>query len=166
MYTVLLVYFRFQSNFIQAFYRMETMLQGNELSDDGSSSRSEDERTRMVWRRVQMKRNRIDLKKKKAILDHIERNPTMKQGEVAKMFGVKREVIYHTIKEKNKLTNAHSMKAKKICKTSNPQIEKALLLWIKDVRSRNLPLSGPILQEKALQFGATFKVEGFRASEG
>ena len=38
--------------------------------------------------------------------------------------------------------------------------------WFQRARSLNLPISGPLIQEKALSFAKSFKKDGFKASNG
>lgn len=45
-----------------------------------------------------------------------------------------------------------------------PEVEKALLLWLKKARSMNLPVSGPLLTEKALTFADQLNCPGFACS--
>ncbi|CAB5315083.1 unnamed protein product [Rhizophagus irregularis] len=52
-------------------------------------------------------------------------------------------------------------------KTCNyPQIEEALSIWIDQQISRDLTLSGPIIQEKAKEFAILFNIDNFLASGG
>jgi hypothetical protein len=61
------------------------------------------------------------------------------------------------------LPNANNFREK----TSNfPQIEEATSIWVDQQISRNLILSGPIIQEKAKEFATLFDINGFLASGG
>lgn len=52
-------------------------------------------------------------------------------------------------------------------KTCNyPQIEEALSIWVDQQISRDLTLSGPIIQEKAKEFATLFSIDNFSASGG
>ena len=42
----------------------------------------------------------------------------------------------------------------------------AVYKWFFILRSENIPISGPMLKEKALEFAGRLKIEGFQASEG
>lgn len=46
------------------------------------------------------------------------------------------------------------------------QVDSAVLTWFKDVRGQNVPVSGPLIQEKARQFATILGVPGFEASFG
>jgi len=45
-------------------------------------------------------------------------------------------------------------------------VDRAVFTWICEVRSRNLPLSGPIVQKKALAFASSLGFPDFTASNG
>nr|XP_037280355.1 tigger transposable element-derived protein 6-like [Rhipicephalus microplus] len=46
------------------------------------------------------------------------------------------------------------------------EVDAAVLTWFKDARSQNVPVSGPMLQEKARQFADALDITGFEASAG
>ncbi|KAH8039618.1 hypothetical protein HPB51_007818 [Rhipicephalus microplus] len=45
-------------------------------------------------------------------------------------------------------------------------VDQAVLTWFKDARLQNIPVSGPMLQEKAREFADALEVTGFDASAG
>ena len=45
-------------------------------------------------------------------------------------------------------------------------MDKTVFSWIKQVEARNLPISGQLIQEKALQVAEEFDIHGFSASNG
>ncbi|KAH6943878.1 hypothetical protein HPB50_000319 [Hyalomma asiaticum] len=45
-------------------------------------------------------------------------------------------------------------------------VDDAVAAWLKDLRSRNIPVSGSMIQEKAVEFAALFDIAGFDASSG
>ena len=50
--------------------------------------------------------------------------------------------------------------------TGNEEINVLVWEWFKDMTARKLPVSGPLLQEKALLFAKDLAVEDFKASNG
>ena len=46
------------------------------------------------------------------------------------------------------------------------ELEQALVQWIRAVQERNIPINGPIVQEKALEFAEVMGVKDFAASGG
>ncbi|XP_054259713.1 jerky protein homolog-like [Macrosteles quadrilineatus] len=64
--------------------------------------------------------------------------------------------------------SSSGIKKCKMMKTAvNDKVNEALFLWFTQCRSKGLPVSGPILQEKALQFNKEIGSDpNFKASEG
>ena len=50
--------------------------------------------------------------------------------------------------------------------TKFSDLNELLFRWFKGAREKNIPLSGPILQEKALDFAREMKLDDFKASNG
>ena len=63
-------------------------------------------------------------------------------------------------------TNEPSSKQRSARKTGNEGINKLIWEWFKDMSRRKLPISGPMLQEKALQFAKDLGNTEFRGSNG
>ena len=47
-----------------------------------------------------------------------------------------------------------------------PKVEKAIIIWMKQMRANNVPLSGDVIREKARKFAEGLKITNFRGSEG
>lgn len=64
--------------------------------------------------------------------------------------------------------SSSGIKKCKMMKTAvNDKVNEALFLWFTQCRSKGLPVTGPILQEKALQFNKKIGSDpNFKASEG
>ena len=63
----------------------------------------------------------------------------------------------HILKNRDKIlcefeTNEPSSKQRSARKTGNEEVNKLIWDWFKDMGGRKLTISGPMLQEKALQF--------------
>ena len=63
-------------------------------------------------------------------------------------------------------TNEAPSKQRSARKTGNEEINKLIWEWFKDMSRRKLPISGPMLQEKALQFAKDLGNTEFKASNG
>lgn len=92
---------------------------------------------------------------------------------VAKFYGIGRPTIYDIMKNKEKIEGF--MKSveddhlnRKTLRTSEfPEVEEALFIWFKQQRTRNVPISGDILKQKAQYFYTEItKKNDFRASHG
>jgi predicted transcriptional regulator len=67
-----------------------------------------------------------------------------------------------TVQFAQEICNAANMKRNRPRK----KVNLAVLKWFSSVRNQNLPISGPILKKKALQFAESLGEETFKASTG
>lgn len=56
--------------------------------------------------------------------------------------------------------------SKRLKKPTYVNVDKAVLEWFKSARTRNLPISGGLLKEKALEFSQKLEQPNFKASTG
>lgn len=90
-----------------------------------------------------------------------------KQKNVAERFGISCSTLTSILKKKDILLAAPSCSKWKRRKPSEyPKLEECLLKWFSQCRQTNVPISGPILKEKAKMFAAKLGINDFRASEG
>lgn len=57
-------------------------------------------------------------------------------------------------------------KLKRIRAAEYPEVEKCLCTWIKQVRNNNIPISGPMIKEKAQEFASKLHIDNFSGSNG
>ena len=93
------------------------------------------------------------------------------QRELAKIFGVSKTQIQNTHKRKADVLTAYDdnlpndRKRVRIFQFEE-DIDSLTFRWFQRARSLNLPISGPLIQEKALSFAKFLKKDGFKASNG
>ena len=90
---------------------------------------------------------------------------------LAEKFFVGKTQILSILKNRDKIlrefeTNEPPSKQRSARKTGNEEINKLIWEWFKDMSRRKLPISGPMLQEKALQFAKDLGNTEFRGSNG
>lgn len=80
--------------------------------------------------------------------------------------------IQNILKKKDEIlrsfeTNSSS-NIKRLRGAKNNEIDSTLLEWLRKARSKNIPITGPMLQEKAMQISKALDVqpEEFKASNG
>lgn len=115
------------------------------------------------------KRKQFSLSEKVDILRQLEEGK--KQAVVAKEHGVARSTIATILKDKEKIMKcqlqSHLAPSRKRLRLGDFQrVDSAVLTWFKDVRAQNVPVSGPMIQEKAREFAAILDVTDFEASSG
>lgn len=88
-----------------------------------------------------------------------------KKSEIAKQFGIPANTLSTIIKNKEKYESQPSS-LKRIKGPENKEIDNCVVQWLKQCRDKNLPISGPTLQEKATEFAKQLGKPNFRASNG
>lgn len=99
-----------------------------------------------------------------------ESSSGLSQRALALKFNCSKTQIQNILKDKDRLlrewNEGGSQFAKRKRRQRNENVNNFVWEWFKEARARGLPLSGPILQEKAREFAAFFNVEKFNASNG
>lgn len=111
------------------------------------------------------RRTSLTVAKKLDIIADI--NCGTKQADVARKFGLSRKTISGIWAKREQISKEAPTGASrsKLRKSSHPALEEALLLWIQDARSKNIPLSGPLIQGKARHLAFALDIQ-FDASQG
>ncbi|KAH8024338.1 hypothetical protein HPB51_022457 [Rhipicephalus microplus] len=109
----------------------------------------------------------LPLKEKLAAIQEVDAG--VKKTEVALKYGITKSTLTAILKAKDKLQNNASRFApdrKRLREAAYPDLENAVLLWLKRARSSNLPINGPILREKAEELSLRLGIEDFKCSDG
>ncbi len=110
----------------------------------------------------------LSLVEKVDIIARCEASEGKRHSQLAKEFGIPESTLSRILAKKEELKDAPvvrgNLKRQKCCEY--PDVEKSLLEWFKQVRDRNVPVHGPMLQEKAKEFAAKLKIQAFAASNG
>jgi hypothetical protein len=103
-----------------------------------------------------MKRNKLMKSEKVKIIQDVEKNPIVLRNEIARHFGPPPSSLNNIILQKASILEeeswcgAHSEKQKKNMKAlPNEELQTLLVQWFQQMRSENIPISGPVSQEKA-----------------
>jgi transposase len=111
------------------------------------------------------KRKSIDLKTKLQIIAEVKKG--RRYNEIKKDFNVSKSTISEIYKDREKYEESDAgSDVKKFRASKFPEVEMACHEWLKMVRAQNLPVSGPVLMEKAKQFAEELGITGFAASDG
>ena len=85
------------------------------------------------------------------------------QSAVIKKFGISQSQVSWILKSTEKLLSTHCSNInptrKRARKSTQEQVEDALLQWFKQAKSRGLIMTGPMLHEKAKDLGKIMKVD-------
>ncbi|XP_041377364.1 tigger transposable element-derived protein 6-like [Gigantopelta aegis] len=118
------------------------------------------------------KRQRIELslETKVKLIQEFDSNPQSKQKDLALKFKIGKQTVSDIIKRKQhylQLYDANiSGERKRITNGKFENLNGLLHQWFNQARSKTLPISGPILKEKALQFAEQLGIADFKASDG
>ncbi|XP_060847983.1 tigger transposable element-derived protein 4-like [Rhopalosiphum padi] len=110
----------------------------------------------------------LSLAEKVNLLKIIEKGEKKKQ-DIAKDFGIPASTLSTIIKNKDvilKNFNKNSATRKKMKLGEYSDIESCLLKWFQQCLDKKIPINGPILREKAEEFGHKLGHEHFKASSG
>lgn len=99
-----------------------------------------------------------------------ESSSGLSQRALALKFNCSKTQIQNILKDKDRLLRewkeGGSVFAKRKRRQKNENVNNFVWEWFKEARAKGLPLSGPILQEKAREFATFFNIGKFNASNG
>lgn len=111
------------------------------------------------------KRRAFSIEEKMKVINRIEKGETIKN--LVSELGLSQSTISTIWKSRQKIQEKFEKDVtskKKLRSSQHQDLEDALLEWFKVQRSRNIPLNGPILQEKANKLALLLGKENFECS--
>ena len=112
---------------------------------------------------------RIDLSKqeKKALLKRIDEYSGYSQRQLANELKVPKTTTSRLLQQRAEIEDNNDMNFRKRQRLSkDDEVDQALLNWFRDARSRDISLSGPLLQVKAEDLARKLGKPDFQATEG
>lgn len=119
------------------------------------------------------KRGTISLETKYMIVERLEAQ--VKRSDIKKEFNIKaRQTIHQIWNNRTNIKQRYEAMRKKDTKNASyirqsnfPQVEKSLILWIKQMDPKQQKtITGPMIREKAKEFAYHFGITHFKASDG
>lgn len=117
------------------------------------------------------KRKKLSIEEKISVIEAVNKGSS--QRSVAKLFEVSKTQVQHIIATRDELLleyqesmNSNTPKPKRHRRTNNEEINEATLSWFYDRKAKNLPISGSMLQDKALELARKSNNQTFKASNG
>lgn len=94
-----------------------------------------------------------------------------KRSFIARQYGISKSSISDVIKKKDKIVEAFevsnvSPKRKRLRTSSYTDVEEAILLWLKQARSLNIPITGPAIQNKGRELANSLGHPSLVCSKG
>lgn len=103
-----------------------------------------------------------------AILDAVSRGE--KKKDVAAKFGIPASSLSTILNAKDAIRSAvergTDSKKKKLKSSTYADVDKAVFTWFMDMRARNVPISGAVLQQKARDYGCILGCDDLKGSNG
>ena len=116
------------------------------------------------------KRKSLSLSDRMRVLERATNGRSARQ--IAKEIDVGKTQIQGIVKRKEDILRDYSsgasqgQKRRKLSRTGNELINSLTLEWFVKARSKNIPISWPLLQKKALMIASELKNDKFKASNG
>lgn len=112
----------------------------------------------------------LDLATNVKIMKEVEEGGIAKQ-DIARRYGIKPNTLSNFLKNNRSILEAlekdqFKMSCKRMRTGAHPELEQALLIWIREARSNHLPLIGNIVAAKALSLAAMLGIENFASLNG
>lgn len=119
------------------------------------------------------KRRRLELTldDKIKLINESELVPKPTQKQLSEKFGVGKTTVSDILKRKSEYlssfeSNDNGQKCRFSHSTKNDQLNELMWDWFRQAREKSIPLSGPILQGKSLEFANQLGLTDFKASNG
>ncbi|KAH6932197.1 hypothetical protein HPB50_003651 [Hyalomma asiaticum] len=109
----------------------------------------------------------MSVAKKAAVIKLVESGRS--RPDVAKEFQISKHTLSDYIKNKQKILEAAEKSTgclqKNVSQGTYPQLEEALLVWLKSTVASKLPVSGGLLKQKAKTMALQMNIEGFKVND-
>ena len=113
------------------------------------------------------KRKGLSVEEKLKIIKKYDNERQVKQQkDIAAEVGIAPSTLRTILQNREKLSDASGCSRQRLKSAKYEDLEKILVEWFHQARSSNLPISGPILQEKAFEVAARLGLDEFSASTG
>lgn len=108
-----------------------------------------------------IKRKALTIEEKLKILKDVENSPHLSRIKIAERLHIPVTTLNGIVAKRDDIINASgkSQKIKKVKKGKYENVEEKLMIWFKQSRSANIPISGTILKEKAEEIAKIMNVE-------
>lgn len=112
------------------------------------------------------KRKALSMNEKRSLLEAYDKLTNTSQRDAAAKLGIPQATLCSLLKQRETIMHANDGERKRRRPGKAPAVEAALVKWIDNARSRNAPLSGPLVREKAETLAASLGDDGFKVSIG
>ncbi|CAC5403927.1 unnamed protein product [Mytilus coruscus] len=116
-------------------------------------------------------RKELSIENKMNLIKDYGSVPKISQKDLSLKYGIGKATVCNILKRKDTYRaqyeeNIESKRKRHASLSKFSDLNELLFRWFKDAREMKLPLSGPILQEKAMEFAQELNLLEFKASNG
>ena len=116
------------------------------------------------------KRKDLSASEKVQVIEYKKENPSAGVQSIAKKFDCSKSQIQSILAKKDEILEHYSANKNAHCKRARlsqlKNVDKATYKWYQKARSKNIPVTGPMLQEKAKRANEELGDSTFKASNG
>lgn len=116
---------------------------------------------------MSQKRKRLTIKEKVELLNVCEKEK-LSARKAAEKFGLGKTQVSDILRDKNSILLEYEKNGNMESKRKFPRtvIDEVVYKWFSQMRAKNMPISGPLIQEKALEVAEVHNIGNFSASNG
>lgn len=111
----------------------------------------------------------LSVEVKKKILKEVDEK-ILSKTEISKKYGIPKNSLSTILKSREKIVGNRSTNKnpsrKYFREAKHPQLEKALISWMRKMRGLNIPIDGNLLKEQSNSFALKLNIKDFKASDG
>ena len=120
---------------------------------------------------MQAQRRALRIKERLDIIEEIKSNPGISQKDIAKKFHLAPSTICKILQQESEFPKESekenpNLKRQRNRKEAISGLSEILLKWFTSARNLGIPLSGPLIKEKACSIAASLGNSKFKASNG
>ena len=113
-------------------------------------------------------RTELSLKQK---VDLLKNSEGRNSRQLAEIYGIGKTQVQTILKRNREILdsfegNSNPERKRQCVRTSNDDVNDLMWQWFQKIRSQNIPVSGPMMQEKALAIAKERNLSDFKASRG
>jgi len=112
-------------------------------------------------------RNDLSHEEKLAIIDAYDALPKMSQREAATKLKIPQSTLNKLLSNRKVILESPKPVSRKRAREGKaPNVERATIQWIASMRDQNIPLTGPLVRQKAEDFATKLNQPDFKATKG
>ncbi|XP_044575083.1 jerky protein homolog-like [Cotesia glomerata] len=138
-----------------------------DTDDTSTKPGTTDDNLSIKIQKKKTKRRSYSFAEKTKIIDELK---NLTNDEVCKKYNLNPPVLYRWLKDSSKIKSCAAENyqgcLKKLRSPTSTELDNMLYTWFLNTRSSNVPISGPMIKQKAKEIAKDLNIVDFKASEG